>query len=104
MTDVPNMPPPPMVKINVEFEIGLHPKDCVLAVEHFTKLLCQKAKKEPQEAILMLLTAAVHMALAYSKDSAQVVLPWIGKELGKAAAIALEWWPLKEKKTILHSS
>jgi hypothetical protein len=106
MTDVPNMPPPPTVKINVEFEIGLHPKDCVLAVEHFVSMLCQKMKKDPAEATMMLLTAAVHLSLKHTKLSTHDHLQGMGTALGHAVGASLGWWPPKDmnqKKTILHS-
>ncbi len=104
MTEIPKLPPPPTVKLNIEIEVGLHPKDRVLATEYFVKALCKAAKLDPAEAVMMLMTAAVHISLAYSKEPMNVVLPNMGTALGAAAGAAVKWWPPKDfKKLILHS-
>lgn len=104
MTDLANLKPP-IIKIDLQMDVGLHPKDCVLAVEYFVKHLCQASRKDAGEATMMLLVAAVHLAIKHSKQAPQEVINHLGVALGHAVGTALGWWPIKEpeKKTLLHS-
>ena len=103
MTDVP-MPKPLTFKLDVKMEVGVHPKDHVLAIEHFVKVLCKASGKDPAEATMMLLTAAAHLSISYSKLPVETTIPQLGTALGLAAGAAVGWWPPKQgPKTILHS-
>jgi hypothetical protein len=71
------------------------PQDRVLSIEACARAICEREGLDPPEAVMMLLTAAAHMALVYSdKPPGEISLTLAGA-LGNAIVAASDFFKLR---------
>lgn len=80
---------------------GKPPKDPqgrVLAIEAAAKAICQHAGTGPDDAIMMLMTAACHLYTIHSGKSSRADIMHLARSLGCATAAADDFFKLKPVK------
>lgn len=72
------------------------PKNRILAIEAATQSICEQAGEDPADGMMMLLTAAVHMAMKYSGRSIPDTATHMANALGHAIVAADDFFKLRE--------
>jgi hypothetical protein len=83
------------MEIEIKGKISEDPRDRVLAVEAVTKAICQQTGKDPAEGVMMLLTAAAHLMMTYTRKPAEHNLMALASALGNATVAADDFFKLK---------
>lgn len=71
------------------------PKSRILAVEAATKAICREAGEDPADGVMMLLTAAVHIATRHSDKPVRDVALSMATALGSAIVAADDLFKLR---------
>lgn len=84
------------MEVEIKGKITADPRSRVLALEAFTRSLCEQLNLDPAEGAMMLLTAAVHMTHTYvpGKSTADITLK-LAETLGYATVAADEFFKLR---------
>ncbi|KKX29234.1 hypothetical protein YH62_15660 [Rhizobium sp. LC145] len=83
------------MQIEIKGKISADPRDRVLAIEAVTKAICQQTGQDPAEGVMMLLTAAAHLTMTYSRKPAEQNLMTLASALGNATVAADDFFKLK---------
>lgn len=76
------------------------PKNRVLAIEAATKAICDQAGEDPADGVMMLLTAAVHIATKHSDKPIRDVALHMANALGNAIIAADDFFKLREAAAV----
>lgn len=71
------------------------PKNRILAIEAATKAICEQAGEDPADGMMMLLTAAVHIAVKHSDKPIRDVALHMAGALGSAIVAADDFFKLR---------
>lgn len=83
------------MEIQITGKIPTDPRDRVLAIEAATKAICEAANQDPADGVMMLLTAAVHLATRHSDKPVKDVALAMASSLGYAIVAADDFFTLK---------
>lgn len=83
------------MQVTITGEIHDDPRSRVLAFEAAARAICERTGHDPAEAVMMLLTAAVHMHGTYSKKPVNEVATSIAHALGHALVAADDMFKLR---------
>lgn len=72
-----------------------NPKNRILAIEAATKSICEQAGEDPADGVMMLLTAAVHIATKHSDRPVRDVALAMAESLGNAIVAADDFFKLR---------
>jgi hypothetical protein len=73
-----------------------NPKNRVLAIEAATKAICDQVGEDAADGVMMLLTAAVHIATRHSKKPIGDTALHMAEALGSAIVAADDFFKLRE--------
>ncbi|MDI6835411.1 MAG: hypothetical protein QMD99_06820 [Rhizobiaceae bacterium] len=83
------------MQVEIKGKPPADPQGRVLAIEAAAKAICQSAGTDPADAIMMLLTAAAHLAAVYSGKTADQNIMTLASCLGNATVAADDFFKLK---------
>ena len=88
------------MQVEIKGKVPKDPQTRVLAIEATAKAICQEAGTDPADAIMMLMTAAVHLFRVYSDKTTGDDMLALAKVLGAAIVASDDFFKLKpvEKK------
>lgn len=84
------------MKITIIGNVGSDPQSRVMAVESAARAVCEKTGQDPAEAVMMLLTAAAHLYLTYSKKSPKEACTGLSSALGSAIVAADDFFKIRK--------
>lgn len=85
------------MEVSIKDAGDLHdPKVRILAVEAAAKAICEQSGQDPADAVMMLLTAAVHIATKHSDKPVRDVSMAVGNSLGHAIVAADDFFKLRK--------
>lgn len=88
------------MEIAIKGEVSEDPKSRIIALESITQSICERTGQDQAEGVMMLLTAAAHMSIKYSKPSVtlQQSAQKLAECLGYAIVAADDFFALKDIK------
>ena len=74
------------------------PRKAILEIETKVREVCEEAGADPAEGTMLLLTAAAHMTMTYSRKPPEVWSRGLAEALGYAMVAAHDFFTLSETK------
>ncbi len=84
--------------VTVELKFSEDPPSRILAIETVAKAICVAVGEDPADAIIMLLTAAAHIASKYSDKPPTLIADALADCLGDAILAARDFFPASGPK------
>lgn len=81
------------MKIEISGEPAYTPQQRILAVEQAVQAICKNADAGPDDAVMVLLTAAAHIAMVHAGKSADELMDKLAYALGYATVSADQFFP-----------
>lgn len=84
------------MEITINGNVSADPRSRVLAIEAVAQSICELHKLDPAEGVMMLLTAAVHIAAKHSEKPPAQLIPKLAEALGCATVAADDFFSLRK--------
>ena len=80
-------------RVTVELDFSEDPPSRVLAIETVAKAICEAVNQDPADCMMMLLTAAAHIAIRFTDKPPELVATVLAESLGGAILAAKGFFP-----------